>query len=223
MFPLLCREAFKSTLSPMYFGAAITIAWLMTIWLYMPTGTFDTLAGTNPLARILEFSTGISSYEYFSQSKRHFRSGTLLELGTLALAFLTIATTPIVANHVGAWLGLHLAWWFGNCASFWAFSILIGVFFMQEGGVSRFVASKPIVYLGEISFAIYLVHQPVISYLARFPPWFHQLPLPIQVLLFVIIVLGFSSALHHVVEKPCMDIAKRLILRPDTHMALSKS
>lgn len=221
MFPLLCRETFKSPLGPMCIGAAITIAWLTTIWLYMPTGNFETLAGTNPLARIFEFSVGISTYEFFSRSKRHFWSGTLSELGALALAVISVATTPTVAYLVGAKLGLHLAWWLGNCASFWTFAILIGVFFSQKGSVSRLVASKPIAYLGEISFALYLVHQPVILYLARSAPWFHQQPLPMQVVLFTAIVLGLSAGLHHLVEKPCMNVAKHLILRPRLQMALS--
>lgn len=221
MFPLLCRETFKSPLGPIYIGAAITIAWLTTIWLYMPTGNFETLAGTNPLARIFEFSVGISTYEFISKSKRRFWSGTLLELGAIALAFLTVATTPTVAYFVGAKLGLHLTWWLCNCASFWTFAILIGVCFCQEGAVSRLVASKPIAYLGEISFALYLVHQPVILYLARHAPWFHQLPLPMQIILFTVIVLGFSAGLHHLVEKPCMNIAKSVIFRPKPRMALS--
>lgn len=213
MFPLLCQQALKSPLIPMYFCAAITIAWLTAIGLYMPSGNFATLTGTNPLARILEFSAGISAYEYyFGQPKRSFRSGTLLEIVTLALASLSVATMPIVANFVGTWLGMHLGWWLGSAGSFWTFAIVIVVFFRQKGRLSRYVGWKPMVYLGEISFALYLVHQPVINYLSRQEPWFYQLPLLMQVIVFAIIVLGLSSALHHLIEKPSMKIAKRIIL-----------
>lgn len=215
MFPLLCKQALKSPLRPLYLGAAITAAWLTAIWLYMPNGNFETLAGTNPLARLFEFAVGVSAYELFLPLRRQFRSGTFLELGTLVLASLAVATTPMVAGYVGAKLGIHIAWWLGNTASLWAFALLIVVFFRQEGGFSRFAGWKPVAYLGEISFALYLVHLPLISYLARSAPWFHQIPLPMQIMLFATIVIGLSAALHHFVEKPCMDIAKRMILRPN--------
>jgi peptidoglycan/LPS O-acetylase OafA/YrhL len=221
MFPLLCGKALKSPLSPVYFGAAITGAWLTAIWLYMPGGNFMALAVTNPLARILEFSVGVSAYECFTQSKWRSHSGTFLELAALALASLSVASAPIISSFVSARLGMHLSWWLRSSASFLPFAILIGIFSWQEGKVSRIVGWKPVVYLGEISFALYLVHQPLISYLSGLPPWFKQLPLPIQVLVFAIIVIGLSSALHHLVEKPCMDIAKRLILRSKDCMRLS--
>lgn len=212
MFPLLSRQAIKSPIRPMFYGAAITIFWLSAVWLYMPSGNFMTLAGTNPLARIFEFSVGVSAYEYFAQSKRLFRSGTCLELGMLALSFLSVATTRIVSSYFGAMLGEHVDWWLMSCASCWTFAILIGIFSWQEGRVSRLLGWKPMVYFGEISFALYLVHQPVIQYLEGLAPWFHQLPLPMQVMAFAIIILGISSALHHLIEKPCMALAKRLIL-----------
>ncbi len=217
MFPLLCRKALKSPLSPLFVGATITIAWLTAIWLYMPSGNFETLAGTNPLARILEFSVGISAYECFTQYKLRFRSGTFLEIGALAFASLSVVTTPVLASFVGNQLGWHLAWWLGGSASFLAFSILIGIFSWQNGLMSRFVGWKPVVYLGEISFALYLVHQPVINYLTGSSPWFIHLLIPTQILVFAIIVLGLSAILHHVIEKPCMDIAKRLVLRRKDH------
>jgi peptidoglycan/LPS O-acetylase OafA/YrhL len=115
---------------------------------------------------------------------------------------------------VGATFGLQSAWWFGNTGSFWTFAILIAVFFRHQGLLSRFMGWKPVVFLGDVSFALYLVHQPVINYLARESPWFPEINLGGQVILFVAIVLGISAALHLIVEKPCMSLAKRLILRP---------
>lgn len=216
LFPLLCRQGLISPLRPALLGGGLTVAWLTAIWLYMPNGNFETLAGTNPLARMLEFSVGISAYEYFS--KRRFRSGTWLEIGALALVALSVAKTPIVAWFVGNKLGLHLMWWLGNCFSFWAFTVVIVVFFWQKGGVSKFMGWKPAVYLGEISFTLYLVHQPLLLYLSQSAPWFHKLPLPMQVVAFAIIVLGLSAALHHLIEKPCTNITKRLILRSKSSM-----
>jgi peptidoglycan/LPS O-acetylase OafA/YrhL len=213
MFPYLCRQAIVSPLRPIYIGAATTFAWLTAIWLYMPSGNLEFLAGTNPLARILEFTVGISTYELVTQTRRRIKSNTAIELGVAGLAALLVATTPMLARTGGTLFGAHFGWWLGNCASFWVFAILIGIFFMQQGSASRLVASRPIAYLGEISFALYLVHLPIIRYLAGSAPWFHQFPLPVQVIVFTAIAVGLSALLHHVVEKPTIETAKRLIMR----------
>ena len=212
MFPWLCREALKSAWRPIYIGAAITVAWLAVVWLYMPDGNLQVLLVTNPLARILEFATGVSCYKLFARSERRFRSGTSLELGALAIAALSLAVIPYVSAVASGKTWLLLALWLGNCASVLAFAMLITIIFRNEGRVSKFAGWGPLAYLGEISFALYLVHQPVIFYLARFAPWFRQLPMSTQVMVFALVVLGLSSALHHLVEKPCMNISRRLIL-----------
>lgn len=224
MFPLLCRQAHVSTLRPIWIGAAITGAWLVAVWLYMPAGNFEVLAGTNPLARVFEFAVGISAYELFSRNRTRERAPSLLEFAAVVLAALAVVTTPYVAGLAGAKVSMVMAWWLGNSASFWAFALLIGVFFRQRGRLSRFAGWGPVVYLGEISFALYLVHQPVIGYLARATPWFPHLPLPMQVMVFTVVVLGLSSALHHGVEKPCMRLARRVILpaSPRTTNAITR-
>jgi peptidoglycan/LPS O-acetylase OafA/YrhL len=211
MFPLLCRQARGAPLRPLCIGAAITAAWLAAVWLYMPGGNYEALGGTHPLARVFEFSMGISAYEVFSRRHPDGRAPSWLEFGVIVLACLAVASTPSLAQWMGANVSVLLAWWLGNSASSWAFALLIGVFFWQRGRASRIVGWSPVVYLGEISFALYLVHQPVIGYLAR-APWFAPLPLLVQVLVFVVVVLALSSALHHAVELPCMRIARRAIL-----------
>jgi len=213
MFPWLCREALKSALRPIYIGAAIAAAWLAVIWSYMPDGNLQVLLVTNPLARILEFATGIACYELFARSARRFRSGTGLETVALAIATLSLTVIPLVSAIVVGRMWLLIALWLGNLASVLAFAALIVVIFRNGGGPSKLVGSKPLAYLGEISFALYLVHQPVIFYLARSAPWFGQLALAAQVMVFAVVVLGLSSALHHLVERPCMNLSRHLILR----------
>lgn len=130
----------------------------------------------------------------------------------LAITMLSLVVMPYVSVIASGRPWLLIALWLGNCASVLAFAMLIAVVFRNAGRVSKFAGCGPLAYLGEISFALYLVHQPVIFYLARFAPWFHPLPLSAQVMVFALVVLGLSSALHHLVEKPCMTISKRLIL-----------
>lgn len=212
MFPWLCREALKSPLRPIHICAGITAAWLAVVWLFMADGNLQVLLVTNPLARILEFAAGISCYELFARSKPGSRPGTALEIGAFTLAACSLAVIPYVSGVVVGKVWLLIAVWLGNYASVAAFAVLIAVIFRHGGRLSKFVGCQPLAYLGEISFALYLVHQPVIFYLARFAPWFAQLPLAMQITLFALIVLGLSSALHHIVEKPCMNISKRVIV-----------
>jgi peptidoglycan/LPS O-acetylase OafA/YrhL len=212
LFPFLSQQAALSPNRPVAIGALITITWLFSLWLYKPTANLRVLAECNPLARIFEFTIGVSAYAATSRFRLLTRA-TFIELVCIATAIGFVYFTPNAITFFQGYSSLAVLNWLSVSFSAGAFAALIVAFSYERGVISRLLASAPLVYLGEISFATYLVHQPVIFFFAYSKPkWFWMLPNPLQICVFIIIVLGLSSLLHHFVEKPCMIFAKKLIL-----------
>jgi peptidoglycan/LPS O-acetylase OafA/YrhL len=107
-------------------------------------------------------------------------------------------------------------------ASGWAgvylppYLLLLWVLSRGEGLVSRVLSSRPLTYLGDISFTLYMMHQPVLSYFyfkghligAREWPWWCQ-----WVAVFAVSLVAASAA-YHLVEVPVRDwLRRRLTLR----------
>lgn len=211
MFPFLSRQAIVSPWRPVVIGTLMTFAWLCGLWLYKPDADVAVLTICNPLARIFEFTIGVSAYEAVTRYRMAIANN-LSEVACVVLVAACVVLTSIAVSFAEAQGSIVLSNWMKASFSAGAFVALIVVFFHERGRISRLVACAPVVYLGEISFALYLVHQPVIFYFSYHAPWFSSLPVAVQVIMFVIVTLALSAGLHHLVEKPCMSLAKKRIL-----------
>ncbi len=104
--------------------------------------------------------------------------------------------------------------------------IILGVAF-RRGAVNRFLASRPILFLGTVSFPLYLVHYIVLSIVF----WLHgtgQLVTTPGVLVAILIgylvaCLGLSYALHIWIELPSRLLCRRLLGRRPTAPAIATS
>jgi peptidoglycan/LPS O-acetylase OafA/YrhL len=82
---------------------------------------------------------------------------------------------------------------------------LVAVFSLQAGAVSRMLISAPLVYLGSLSYAIYLVHWPLLFVMLEQ----HQVPPA----LYYLAVFAAAIVTHHAVEVP----ARRFIVQRAHH------
>jgi peptidoglycan/LPS O-acetylase OafA/YrhL len=105
-----------------------------------------------------------------------------------------------------SWIGLYLP----------PFAAVLWVFARGRGAVSRLVATKPLEYLGEISFAFYMFHIPVFQ-LAILYGWkvgFHKWDWPAQWLFVGAATAAVSVACYHLYEIPLRDrLRKRLSIK----------
>jgi peptidoglycan/LPS O-acetylase OafA/YrhL len=111
-----------------------------------------------PLARLFEFALGVTLGLIFVSSLNHTKPTnhiiySLLELFSLALFIISLEFST--QFDIGAVRG-------GFFIPIWC--ILIFVFAKQGGIFSKILSNKFLVYLGEISFSFYMVHQLVIRY-----------------------------------------------------------
>lgn len=124
----------------------------------------------NPLARMLEFTTGVVAaitYLHFAHKiKLSTPVATVLEIAALALiAFVNVHSrgwqvqaTPYITESGAFWLH-HSA------VSFIPFAILITILSTQKGLLSKFFGSRAMVFLGELSFSMFMIHGVLIAYL----------------------------------------------------------
>ena len=228
MFPILSVFAVSRPLTTSLLVSACSLAWLtaMTIYHWIdPSANIGAAVAIHPILRLFEFSLGVSGYEFLAMRRRSHNIGrtyyTFVEMAAIAAIPLAVFFAGLAAFNVCA--ALHLPLFqegLQNGLQAFAFVLLIAVFFRQAGAFSAALSTRLFVYLGEISFALYLIHQPVI-YLLKPPlaPWFWSMPIPGQVAFYFAIVFTLSIALHHVVELRGIALAKRLISRlpkPDT-------
>jgi peptidoglycan/LPS O-acetylase OafA/YrhL len=64
------------------------------------------------------------------------------------------------------------------------------------------LSCRPLLFLGEISYSIYLVHQLALRFFSSYPQMTEGLPRPVALAIYGLVVLAVSSAIYYAVEVP---------------------
>lgn len=182
--------------------------------------TCFSLAYTFPPTRIVEFFSGIAAYRLFNAIDRHWSPtpliGTAVE-GAALLAFCAwcylgreptfVITNAVLGDNVFV---LYAVRAFAAPAA----CLLFVVFALQRGHLSRSVFSAPwLIFCGEISFALYMVHQPVTRFLILHP-WLTQVAnFPAVAAVVFLVSTALSAALFLLIENPCRLWVRALVRR----------
>ncbi len=132
--------------------------------------TANGLLYINPLARLLEFSVGMATAHLFRVFGPRIRldrvGGTLAELAAVALVAVTLYVSPDLVNGVITRSGLSpdVRIWFFHALSCPSFAVLIFVAGLGRGWMTRALAWPAFIFLGEISYSVYLLHIPLLRY-----------------------------------------------------------
>lgn len=104
----------------------------------------------NPITRLPDFLAGVLLYQFY-QSLSHrnisYSTGTILETGAVILFllfYLGAADIPKVYRY--------------SCYYWLPVSVLILIFALQKGGISRLLSNRFLIIGGEISYSFYLIH-----------------------------------------------------------------
>jgi peptidoglycan/LPS O-acetylase OafA/YrhL len=170
----------------------------------------------HPLSRLFEFTVGMCLARAFG-ARRGDGPGvglaTVLEAAAVLACVASVGLSLQVEELVRASLGTPLASWTHAAGSLPAWAALVYVMALGRGLLSRALAWRPLVLLGEISFSIYLLHQILhIAYQARA----HELPAVQEDVAFVLylgLVLLASYVTWRFIEMP----ARRLIVGGQPH------
>lgn len=218
LFPLLIRN-WRSTwlpklvLSVVLFGAMEHLA----RWFELPPfqfgqrgADFNGLTKVNPLANVYPFVLGMagcSAWQYLEPKLRvGVLVGTVLEVAALILTAWSMCRPETLRSALMSaqlWPGPAAYAWLPGLAP-WsiAFPVLIVVMALRRGLVSRLLSMRAMVLLGEISYALYLVHYAIMLGFASARPHVPRIPDPAAYGLFWLVVLAASWALWRWVEWP---------------------
>lgn len=214
-FPLLLLLSSKRVWLPLAVSSVVALSMIILAsslgWPGFSTNSASVhgLIAINPLSRLLEFATGMSLAVIFKNivskgNATHFNqaTGTILEFICLSLCFIAIWKTNTLVELL---TNSNLI---NKASQFWLsesgivlvpFSALIILFALRLGGISKLLENKFFVYLGEISFAVYLVHYPILQYLGFYMPQQRSIS---ALIIFIAILLLTSHLLYRLVEMP---------------------
>lgn len=137
----------------------------------------------NPFARIVDFIIGILLYQLYESGKvKHFfshtASATLLEFAACGSFLLFLGFHDIVPPYYRF-----------SCYYWFPMVMIILTFSYQSGYLSRLLSNRVMVFLGEISFSFYMLHQLVLRALEVITHKFGVVP---DFYLYVVIVFSIS-------------------------------
>jgi len=149
-------------------------------------GLFDT--AVNPIFRLPEFVIGMCAGMLFLRQTLH---PVIARIPTFAIVLILWCAMTAVA-------GVGYGWRHNGLLSP-IFALLIYRLAIDEGHTARLLSSSVIVVLGEASYALYIVHWPILQYLT------HLLPLDTAAITFapyVITAVATSVIVFFLIEKP---------------------
>ncbi len=186
------------------------------------TSTMIYFSYVNPLFRLIEFVVGmmigriyldrISKVADNTEATPDTGGQTFMIRDTIyeLAAVLVLAGSLFCVSKLGpihGWLEQHQwkvvdSWMTKGAGSILGFALIVWVFSWSRGVLARFVSRPSMIYLGEISFSLYLIQIPVIETIRPLLP-VGMLPTSFVVLMGAGICGCLAALLHTIVEMPC--------------------
>jgi peptidoglycan/LPS O-acetylase OafA/YrhL len=204
-FPLLIHQ-WRRTWAVKLSLALVTAALMIVMANRHPT-LADGLTYVNPLARVFEFTLGMTAALWWQVLRSRIRPsrsiGTLLELSAVAIVVVCMYFAGPWADSARVWVGdVGAAWLVHGGIVALPFAALISVMALEQGAVSHGLSRPFPVLLGEISYSVYLVHQLFIRYYWQHPRALSQAPGCVALVVFWLLVLLTAHLLFVLVERP---------------------
>lgn len=159
-----------------------------------------------PLVRLFEFMTGMAVARLFLAlprlltERRYLWKDSLIEIGAIGL-LLAYYFYQFYFPRTSQWPQMFYVL-SAKIGPVFFYAILIFFFSYTRGIIGRFMGSRIMVYLGEISFAFYMIHLILIKLMQGY----HFQPLPMYhggvMVAALLISIAAASLLYHVVEVP---------------------
>jgi len=179
------------------------------------------LSHFNPFMRLLEFASGMATAYLFMSTR--VRSVKLFQISQwpvvlqtgLELTALSLAASSFyilkwlgyytwISNDLG--LGGEVSYWLVYCGGMPFHAFCIFVFAQSNGWLGRLFSTKLMIFLGEISFALYMVHRLIILLLIKTFWVGSTLPYWAIISSSLFLSLGVSALLFLLVEMPMKNL-----------------
>jgi peptidoglycan/LPS O-acetylase OafA/YrhL len=157
--------------------------------------------------RLFEFSLGMSSWvawQKLSKRQLSFSAMTIIEVVSIVLTILWLSVGSEYAFRQAqttlTYIPDMIVFWLRNVSSAWIFAILLISIASAKGAIGRFLSARIFVWLGEISFAVYMIHQILLKFFVI------HYPQRTEASLFFLALIIVSACIHHFIEVPMRNI-----------------
>lgn len=169
-----------------------------------------------PLTRFIEFFAGILLGKFWLKTAKsrplqleaftfsHLTLATMLELACLTLVLTTSYFSNPLQHSLLSYVPAPLAFWFSNCGlPVLGWLLVIFCFAQQKGLVSMLLQLPIFIYLGEISFTIYMLHGVLITWHEVYAP---HLEGALFTVAFWIVLILLSHLVSYYFERPLRSL-----------------
>jgi peptidoglycan/LPS O-acetylase OafA/YrhL len=164
-----------------------------------------------PLGRLAEFALGMVTAHWWTGHRRR-SAGNVAAETVLELAAMTLLAAGLVyVNRVpelATWLGSGTGDWLAQVALAPLYALLIVAVAGGRGWISSWIGRPLWVRLGELSYAVYLLHIAVLASIP-WPVLTASWRAPLAILVFTLVLLGVAYLAWRYIESP----ARAFILR----------
>ena len=169
----------------------------------------------NPWVRIFEFYIGVLTCKIYMKTcntnavaKLPNSFFSFAELMTVMFDLFTMWLSPRFTDFVGLGnqVGVVLSYYLSKSGSVFSFAFVILIFAYGKGLLHKFLSQKLFILLGEISFALYLVHMSVLVWFQKNLTVFSGYSTTKQAVIFWGISLLTAWFLHRLIELPCRKL-----------------
>jgi peptidoglycan/LPS O-acetylase OafA/YrhL len=210
-FPFLIKDFYKPV-KMRWIAASLLSLCCFVIYAFMcELSTSHVSSGVyvfeNPFARLGEFMLGMFTCFLFKNYRLPRRLGrnavTMLECSILVLVAIMLEIGNLWAGpqHQGALWAMHTLTIQMGGAPFAA--MLIYVIAHERGLVSQFLKRRVMVRLGEVSFALYMVHMTILNNAIQFQNHFANLPGFVLPGIATLLCFIAADLCHSLIESPC--------------------
>jgi peptidoglycan/LPS O-acetylase OafA/YrhL len=225
-YPLAAFAMARRIWAPVAIGAVMVIAAVaVSVAVNLPPYNADTLTSAtahgmmlaNPIVRFFEFACGMAAAHLWTYLKERpapgVGSSTLLELAMGLLAILSIVLLQDVASAMEA-RGWHEAvtLWVRLGASAVPFAAFILVLALERGALAKLLSFRVMVVLGEVSFAMYMLHQLALRYMAE-REWRAEQADGLMFTAFCAAIIAASYGVWVIVERPSRRVLNKFFAR----------
>lgn len=162
-----------------------------------------------PLSRLPEFVAGMALGRLML-----LRGGPVLRGPKLAMLTIAAAGTCLIL----AALGNHCPWYFAAAGGLTPlFALVIWSLTIEDSFVAKLLAWSPLVFLGEVSYSIYIIHLPLahwfgvaVNHITHRPDseTFLDIPNYLVLAIFIPVLLGVCSLIYTFFEMPARDFIR---------------
>lgn len=200
IFPFLIHRLFGRKISASIIPVIyISFAGLALVSMHGYWGAMDVTTGALAIVRCFcEYLLGIAGY-ILLKNYRYKLTGLNVEI--LLISACALAFTAL--NMKGY-----------DLVAIIAFAFVIPMLSESKGVISVFLSTKIMVYLGEISYSIYLVHYPLCRKLIFIPTWI-QNKTGAPDINYIVLIMTILTAIitYHFIEIPCRHLIKSMKIK----------